>query len=146
MTTLTEAKAAIRARLEANFTAIALRWPNEGETIPDEPAPFAFTEVIAEDAFYAGFGGGRGANLQRTPGRIECHILAARGTGTEDGEGWAEDICALFRSYRDGTISCFAAEVFPPLEGPPFTGGAAGSGNYKHVATAVIDFHFDRTG
>lgn len=139
MTTLAQAQAAIRSRLEANYTATPLRWKNEDTPPPDTPVAFVHVEVIVERSYFAAFGGGRFANLQRTECRIEAHVLVPVGTGVNTGLTNAEAIAAVFRSYRDTDISCFAAQAFPES-------GHSQDGSYDHVATVIVDFHFDLTG
>ena len=143
MPTLPAATASIKARIAANFTAAAVRYHNEDTTLPDEPAPFVFVEIIVERPFIAGFGGGPGANLQRTQARIEAHVLVPVGRGIEDGLAWAELLCAVFRGQRVDDISYFGidgeiAQVFP-------ADGRTEDGAYAHVATAIVPFFFDQT-
>lgn len=140
MTTVAQAQAAIRSRLEANpITGLALRWPNETAALPGEPAPFAYVELLVDDAAIVGFGGGRHANLHRTTGRIEAQVLIPTGTAVADGLAYGESIATLFRSYRDADLNCFAAEVWPEA-------GASDDGNYMHVAVVIVELHFDKIG
>lgn len=144
MTTVAEAQTAIRSRAEANFTAYPWRWKNETAPLPDAPAAFVYGELIVEDSAFAGFGGGRGANLQRTTGRFEAHVMVPvgipdSGAALDAALDNAEAIAAVFRSYRDSAISCFAAEVFP-------VSGTDESGNYNYVATVIVDLQFDKIG
>jgi len=138
MTTAAQAQAAIRTRLEAQFTAIPLNWPNETFIVPDTPAAFAHIEFLTDPAFVAGFGGGRFANLWRQTGRIEAHVLVPVASGLATALAHAESIAAVFRSYRDADLSCFAAWVEPGTR-------SGENGNYW-TAHAIVDLHFDAIG
>ena len=139
MTTVAAAQAVIRARLEAQLPALSFKWQNESFIVPNTAAPFAHVELIVEGMEFAGFGGGRFANLQRTTGRIEAQVMVRANTAVATGYATAEDIAAVFRSFRDEDISCFTAEVFPEF-------GRTEDGNYNHVATVICDLHFDKIG
>jgi hypothetical protein len=139
MTTVAAAQAVIRSLLETQLPALSFKWQNEKFIVPNTPAPFAHVELIVEGMEIIAFGGGRGANLQRTIGRIEAQVMVAANTAVATGLATAEDIAAVFRGYRDADISCFACEVFPET-------GATIDGNYAHVATTIVDLHFDKTG
>lgn len=143
MPTLPTAVASMKARIAANFSAAAVRYHNEDTALPDDPAPFIFVEFIAERPFLAGFGGGVGANLQRTGGRIEAHVLVPVGSGIEDGLSYAETFAAVFRGLRVDDISFVGldgelAQVFP-------ADGATDDGSYSHVATTLVPFYFDQS-
>jgi len=142
VTTVAQAQAAIRTRLEANFTAIPLSWPNEAFVVPDAPAAFAQIEFLTDPASLAGLGGGRFANLWRQTGRIEAHILVPSpqlsGAGLTAALDYAEQIAAVFRSYRDADLSCFAAWVEPGTRDGE-------NGNYW-TAHAIVELHFDAIG
>jgi hypothetical protein len=139
MATLAQAKAAVRARFDAGFTAIPVRYQREDTILPDQPEPFVFVEFDLDPPEYAGFGNGRGGNLQRVTGEILAHVLVPVGWGDADADGWGEQIAALFRSYRDDTISCFAAEPLPMT-------GKTEDGSYAHAVTVVIDIQYDKVG
>ena len=120
MTTATAAFNIIKARLEANIpndslgNAVGLRWQNEdGDRLPDTPAPFIYTEFLADPAQLVSFGGGRTANRYRHPARIDFYIFVPRGWGLAEATTIAETVAALFRSFRDTDISCFEATVYP---------------------------------
>ena len=145
MATLAQVKAAVRARLDANFTAIPVRYQREDTEPPRDidgrPQPFVFVEFDLDGPEYAGFGGGRGANLQRVTGDILAHVMVPVGWGDADADGWGETIAALFRSYRDSSdlFSCFAAEPIPGT-------GKTEDGSYAHAVMVVIDMHYDKVG
>lgn len=139
MPTIDEVQSAIRARLEANFTAAPLRFQGDSSPLPDEPASFVYVELTIDRFGFVAFGGGRGQNLQRSEGEIEAHVLVRIGDNLEDGLQWAEQIAAIFRGQRVDDISFGAAEAMP-------ASGRFEDGNYSYVATAVIELHFDKLG
>jgi hypothetical protein len=150
MTTASGAYAAIRSRIEANRPAsvVSLRWQNEdGDALPDMPAPFLYTELVTEKQFLAGFGGGFGANLWRNPARIDCYAFVPRGDGLQIATDLAETIAALFRGYRDSDLQCFNATVYPLGSGSGITppGLSSAVDNY-YVAVAEIVLQFDQIG
>lgn len=153
MTTASQARAAVRARMEAggityNGAAVPMRWPNEaGDPLPDEPAPFVYTEFMVERAEVAGFGGGRAANLHRNTCRIEGYVFVPKGWGLDASEDIAEQIATLFRSHRDATISCFSARVSPGGDGADLkpVGLPSPVSNYFWCGFDVA-LHFDQTG
>lgn len=148
MTTVSEARASVRARLVGGGLGVPLRWPNEdGGPLPDDPAAFVYTEFNTERAALAGFGGGSGANLYRNAARVEAYVFVPKGVGLEQAEQIAEQIAALFRSYRDQHISCFDATVYPGGDGamltPPGLNTVVGSYFWSAVE---VSLHFDQIG
>jgi hypothetical protein len=158
VTTATQAFGVVKARIESNRPSlngvlVLLRWQNQDEdtdgnrSLPDVPAPFAYTEFVTDPARLAGFGGGRGRNLYRNPARIDCYVFVPRGWGLEIATDIAEQFATLFRSYRDGDISCFDASVYPGGNGsdikPP--GVQSDVDNY-YWAICEISLHFDQVG
>ncbi|MPZ41308.1 MAG: hypothetical protein GEU95_25330 [Rhizobiales bacterium] len=154
MTTAHEARTVVRIRLEGNAPLdaqgqpVPLRWQNEdGEPLPDDPAPFVYTEVLTGRAALAGFGGGRGNNLYRNPLLVDVYVFVPKGEGLDQAEQIAEQIAVLFRSYRDDVVSLFDATVYPGGDGadlkPP--GLTSEVGNYAYCAVEVTG-HFDQIG
>jgi len=114
MTTASQAFAVIKARLEANPGLGPYRWPNEdAPALPDTPASFVFIDFNPDRGFFAAFGGGRGANEQHNTAALTLYQFVPRGEGLASATDKAEALAALFRSYRDADISCFAASVIP---------------------------------
>lgn len=148
--TVSEAMAAVRARLEGGSLAFPLRWQGEDSgPLPDTPATFAFI-VFNNDGSGRGpaaFGGGPGANLYRNQASVEAFVFAPNGEGLPVATAAAETLAALLRSYRGGGISCFSADVIPVGEGskiaPP--GLSSEVSNYQ-CAVAEIALHFDQIG
>ena len=148
--TASQALAAVRARLDAGSLAFPLRWQGEdGGALPDTPATFAFI-VFNNDGSGRGptaYGGGRGANLYRNQAIVEAYVFSPNGEGLAVAMDAAETLAALLRSYRDSSISCFAADVIPVGEGskiaPP--GLASEVSNYQ-CAVAEIALTFDQIG
>lgn len=151
-TTASEAFAAVRARLEASGSGIAipLRWQGEDSgPLPDTPTAFAF--VVFNNAGSgpgpAAFGGGRGSNLYRNNAFIEAYVFAPHGEGLAVALDHAETIATRLRSYRDDAISCYSADVEPVGEGSGITppGLRSEVGNYQ-CAVAVVGLTFDQIG
>lgn len=139
MPTVAAVQSAIRTRLEANFTALPLRWLNEHAPLPDDPTGFVHVDIVMDPPQFIAHGGGRGFNLQRVTGAIAARVLMPSGTGMNAGEVHAESICAVFRGLRVDDISYGAASPIP--------GDASiEDGNYANVATALIEFYFDSLG
>jgi len=153
MTTATEARHAVRSRMEAgniafDGNAVPLRWQNEdGGPLPDGPTPFVYTEFLNEGASIAGYGGGRGLNIYRNMAVVESFVFVPKGWGLDAAENIAEQIAALLRSHRDAHISCFEATVIPGGDGAKLTppGLSSDVGNYFYAATE-IRLHFDQVG
>lgn len=152
MTTATEAYAVLRGILEGGID-LPLRWQNENmdsegnAALPDMPAAFLYTEFLADRAELVAFGGGRGQNLYRNPARLDIYVFVPRGQGLAVALQYAETAAALFRSYRDNDVSCFAATVYPGGDGadlvPP---GLRSEVNNYFYATVEIELFFDLIG
>lgn len=154
MTTASGARAIIRARLEAgaivdsDSVAVPLRWQNEnGGALPDTPTPFIYTEFLTDPASLVSFGSGRGANRYRNPARVDAYVFVPKDEGLDEAESIAEQIAALFRSYRDASISCFEATVMPGGDGASITppGLSSEVGNY-FWAVCEVSLYFDQIG
>lgn len=153
MTTATGAYNVIRARLEANVptsngSPVVLRWQGEtGSPLPGPPEPFVYVEFITDPGAIAGFGGGRGSNLYRNPGRIDAFCFVPRDWGLAYATDLGEAVATLFRSYRDDSISCFEASVIPLGAGssikPP---GLDSEVDNYYAAVTEVSLHFDQTG
>mgnify|MGYP000467545466 CR=1 FL=1 len=157
--TASQARQACRSRIEAasivdrHSTAVPFRWQNEtadsqGNTdLPSEPAAFVYCEFITDRGQLAAFGGGVGQNLYRNPAQLVAYVFVPKGEGLDDSEQIAEQIAALFRSYRSAQISCFDASVYPGGDGaslkPP--GLSSVDGSYFFAVTEVSLF-FDQIG
>lgn len=152
MATVSQAFQACRTLIEGGgivdsaSAAVPLRWPNEPKdsagsvALPDDPSPFIYCEFVAEPGRLAGFGGGRGANLYRNPARFEAYVFTPKDEGVSETLSIAEQVAALFRSYRNGTISCLEATVHPGGDGSLITppGLQSPVGNYFWACTEVF--------
>lgn len=147
MTDIAAAFAAIQARAAAEIAGLPLLWQNEDNELPDEPAPFAYFELITDLGAFIELGGGRGSNRQRTEGELHAYVFAPRGVGLAAMLERAETVAAAFRSYRGGGISCQSATVHPAGEGealvPP--GVRSVAGNFT-CCIVSIPIHFDQIG
>lgn len=135
---LAAAWTAIKARLEANYTAAALRWPDTLAPLADPPAAFAFVEVLTDAARVIAQGGGIGANTFRTDAQVRASVMAPIGTPTGDLLQLGEDLAVVLRGARFAGVRFGGAEVYP---------GSVTSedGMYRGV-TVIADFHFHVTG
>jgi hypothetical protein len=132
---------------------VPFRWQNEASdslgnaSLPDEPSPFVYCEFLVEQSTIAGFGGGRGSNLYRNFARLVAYVLVPKNSGMDEAESIAEQIAALFRSYRDATISCFEATVYPGGDGATLKPAGLSSpvGAYFYASVEVSLF-FDQIG
>lgn len=153
MTTITQARQAIRARIEGgnialNGEPVPLRWQNEdGGPLPDEPAPFVYAEFLNEGSSIVAYGAGRGGNTHRNRARVEAYVFVPKGWGLDAAENIAEQIAALLRSHRDEHVSCFDATVIPGGDGAQLTppGLQSEVGNYAYAACEV-SLTFDQIG
>lgn len=142
MTTTAAAQAAIRAKLTADLPALMFKWQNESFIVPAIAVPFAFVELQILRQELIATGGGRFNNLYRNHGFIVAQVQVRANTAVTDGLTTAEQIAAVFRSYRDfgaDPYSCFEATVRPET-------GRTEDGNYNHLASAEIVIHFDQVG
>jgi hypothetical protein len=139
--------------VDSKSAPVPLRWQNEnadslGNTsLPSDPVPFVYCEFLTDRPFLAGYGGGQGQNLYRNPARLDAYVFVPNGNGLDEAEAIAEQIAALFRSYRSAGISCFEASVYPGGDGanlkPPGLSSVVGSYFY---AVAEVSLHFDQIG
>lgn len=166
MTTATAARQLLRARLAAGgiqnsaAQAVPLRWQNEdvdstgSAVLAEPPAPFVYTEFNTGRAELVAIGGGAGANRYRVPLDLTSYVFVPKNDyvvnardGLAQAESIAEQIAALFRSYRSGDVSCFDASVQPGGDGADLTppGLESEVGNY-FWACCVVSGHFDQIG
>lgn len=145
MTDIVAAYAAIQARAISQITGISLLWQDEGNVLPDTPAPFVYFELVTESGGFIEIGGGRGANRHRHNAELHAYVMVPRGNGLTYGLTRAEPVAAAFRSYRGAGISCSGGTVHPVGEGESLTppGLSSAAGNYACVMVA-IPLYFDQ--
>jgi hypothetical protein len=150
MATISDAINAVQGRLKASITDVPLRFQNEnGPPLPDAASAFVFVAIEREpkSTYLAGFGAGRGANLWRNPAYIVAYAFVPKNQGLKPATDLAERVGAVFRSYRDDTISCFESSIEPGGDGasmrPP--GLASEVGNY-FWSLSQTTFFFDQIG
>lgn len=131
------AKAAIRQRLEDNWTITRIIGPNE---VPDDPwpptiadpnfpdlpnlAPFVYFEIATLPGQNLRGVGTPGDHLSVTRGFIYAHVMVPNGTGTELAGQYAEQIGEIFRTavfYNTGD-GCYVRTWVPRVD----EGGSAG--------------------
>lgn len=152
MATASEAFAVLRGILEAGLL-LPLRWQNEDAdsggavALPDTPAAFVYTIFEPQRAELVSFGGGRGQNRYRNPATLDMFVFVPRGQGLAVAMDYAETAATLFRSYRDTTVSCFAATVYAGGSGaelrPP---GLASEVNAYFYAAVEVELFYDLIG
>jgi hypothetical protein len=150
LTTVTEARLALRAVMEngnivdAANNPVPLRWQNEpAPDLPDEPAPWVFTQFLTESGMFVEHGRGRGHNRFRNFARAVSWCFVPQDTGLDQAEMIANQIANLLRSYKDAAITCEQADVFSGDSLPSI--GSADVGNYASAACETILF-FDLVG
>lgn len=149
MATIVTAQAALKARAIAQISLLpTILWQDEDATLPDDPAPFVYFELITDRADFIELGGGRGSNRMRQTAELHGFVFVPRGWGLEASLPLAEHVAAAFRSYKLAeTVSCGAASVQPVGEGaslvPP--GMRSEAGNYACHLVAV-PLYFDQIG
>lgn len=153
MTTASQAYAALRARLESSPSLPPLRFQNEDAdsagnvALPDTPAPFLYTTFDPMRGEVAAFGGGRGKNLYRNPATLLIFVFVPRGWGLAPALDYGEAAAALFRSYRDANVSCFAASVLASGPGSDLSPQGLPSEVVQYWYVMVeVELHFDLIG
>ena len=157
MTTAKDARLEMRTRMEGGGLSVPLRWQNEAKDsngsveLPDTRSPFVYSEFINEGPEFgrgpSAFGGGAGRNLYRNNARWESYVFVPKSEGMDRAETIAEQIAALFRSYRSSGVSCYDATVYPGGDGadlkPP--GLTSEVGNY-FWARCEVQLTFEQIG
>ncbi|MGD9880457.1 MAG: hypothetical protein AB7F22_10620 [Reyranella sp.] len=147
MTDIATAWAAIQARAASQITGMPILWPDEGNELPVEPAPFVFIEMTTDRGAFIEIGGGRGSNTFRNRGELLAYVFVPIGEGLARALALAEPVAAAFRSYQGGGVTFDGATVQPLGEGaslvPP--GLTSAAGNYS-AAMVVCPLHFDQIG
>lgn len=139
--------------VDSRSAIVPFRWQNENADslgnaeLPSVPSPFVYCEFTTSRGRIAEYGGGRGRNVYRSAAWIVAYVFVPKGNGLDEAEMIAEQIAALFRSYRDSSISCFDATVQPGGDGtdlkPPGLSSVVGSYFY---AVTEVSLHFDQIG
>lgn len=93
-----EAFEVIQSVLVPSWTATAIYFENDQQTLPDSVDYFVFVEVYGQLFEQASIGGGSPTeNLWREEGAILAHVMCPRGDGSLKGRQYARQICDLFR-------------------------------------------------
>lgn len=147
------AKAAVRTRLDANWTTTRIAYQNEVPASPWPPttgsagsmtfAPWVFLEISNLPARIHG-AGKPGSIVTVTPGFILVHVFVPRGSGDATATQYAETIGEIFRNakFYDAGDGCYARSWTPRVDegGPAMSSGdieMANSGNYFRVTMSV---------
>lgn len=154
-TTADGALAAVKARLTGvgNGISVTMYWlGDDAPILPETPAAFVYLIFNNEGSGRggpAGYGGGRGLNLYRSRATVEAYAFAppTGADGMKPVMAVAETVAARLRSFRDDSISVFAADVIPVGPGssisPP---GLQSEVNNYLCAVAEIGLSFDQIG
>lgn len=144
---IVSAAASLRSRATAQITTLPIFWQDEQNSLPPEPSPFVFFELIADPAQIVSYGGGRGNNRYRCPAELNGYVFTPRDIGLPAMLPYAEHVAAAFRSFRDSVVSCGAATVHPLGEGQTIRprGSSVIPGGYAALVV-VIGLHFDQIG
>lgn len=144
MTTVSEAFAAVRARINSGSYSYPVYYHGDDPPIlPDTPSPFAFVVFNSEGSSLVAYGGGRGKNLYRNRARVEAFVFSPFAIGMEAITAAAEPIAAQLRSFRDDNISCFEADPIPVGQGSSLAvpGLVSEVSNYQcAIVEAVLTF------
>lgn len=144
------AKAAIRSRLEANWTTTRITYQNETPAAPwppkrasGSPAPWVNLEIIGNGSHLWTFGtdGNRG---WRYDGVIMVHVFVPVGEGIEQADEYAVAIGEIFRAakfYDDG-LGSYVRTLSPQLDG----GGSGDDDGKWFRVTMSVDFTYWHRG
>lgn len=148
MSTFAQVVASLKSRAASQITSLPVYWDKDAKpTLPDEPTPFAFLMIETDPARFVAYGGGRGANLQRTRGELVCLVFVPRDWGLEQHASYGEHVAAAFRSHRDEHVSCFAAQPQPVVDGSNLKPDGMASEVENYACTIVaVPFHYDHVG
>lgn len=95
---------AIRAHLEANWTATPLAWDNEAYE-PGDNAPFVMVQITGDQWDQASIGAGdRLANRWEEEGELLLSVMVPTGTGSLLARQHAEALANIFRGLNLGDI------------------------------------------
>lgn len=98
--TIEAAHNAIRARFETQWGATTpVQYPNVKFESPDE-SPWVRVAIIDADANWASMGV-PGSNIERHRGQVTVQIFVPSGTGEGAATEYADQVKAIFRSWRD---------------------------------------------
>ena len=140
------AKAAIRSRLEDNWTTTPITYQNEEPEQPFPPkrgngslAPWVNLEIIGAGSGIWTFGtpGNRG---WRYPGEIHVHVFVPVGEGIEQADQYACDIGEIFRAakFYDDDAGCYVRTLSPQVDG----GGSGDDDGKWFRVTMTVDFNY----
>jgi hypothetical protein len=148
MATVSQAFAAVRARLDSGGFAFPLYYDGDDAVIlPDMPAPFYFVIFQNQGSALVAFGGGRGGNTYRNSALVNVLAFSPSGYGLEAAADHAEPVAARLRSYRDDIISIFRSDVVETGQGSNLSvpGLVSEVSNYQYVLIES-ELIFDQIG
>lgn len=113
---MTEARAAIRARIEANWTTTPIAWFGE-DFDPPEQAPWILVERDAIPSSQSSVYGSSGKRVVQDPGMIIGHVFYPRGAGDDGAYVIAQAFGELFRTQKVGPAQTDAPTMAPVEDG-----------------------------
>lgn len=129
--------AAVRARLDSNWTRCPVEYPNEAMQTPADGSPFLAVQfpVASEERISMG---APGANVHREEGGIRFVLAIPRGAGVGEWTPWIDEMRSLFRSKRFDNVVTYAAS-------PAVLDDRSDDGNYWALSCS-IPYTFDIHG
>lgn len=125
---------AVKARLDANWSALPVTFPDTAQETPDDASPYVVVQFPISSSEQMSIGA-PGANVWRETGAIRFVINSSRGAGLTDGLQWADDLAALFRGKIFDGVRTYAP-------GSPVIDDRGDMGNYQQLSFAV-EYDFD---
>lgn len=126
---MTEARAAIRQRVEANWTATPICWFGEAFEHPDQ-RPWLMVERDAIPASQSSIFGSTGKRVVQDPGMIIGTVYCPKHGGDDLAYALAEQFGELFRTQKVGP-----AQTDAPTMGPIDDGDD--EGNWIRIAVTI---------
>jgi hypothetical protein len=136
MTGFATAKAAIRAFIEANWTALPVAWQNESFERPRDgdgnALPWVYIEILSTNGDGSAFGS-IGKRVKTDTGLVAAHFFYPVGTGDADATAMATQFGEMLQLRSIGTAPA------PRMESPMIDGGGSGDddGLYFRVSSSI---------
>lgn len=126
---MTEARAAIRQRVEANWTATPVCWFGEAFDHPNQ-RPWLMVERDAIPASQSSSYGSAGKRVVQDPGMIIATVYYPKHAGDDGAYALAEAFGELFRTQKVGPAQTDAPTMGPVMDGDD-------QGNWLCIAVTI---------